>query len=107
MVESTTGSNIGDERLQSEIDALTASLCRVVDGNLDFKVQTGSDDPSIQKLEIVINFALKTMHEIVNKLQSQQDSTQRLVSEHKSLKERLDRAMCEFGKTATQEDIRD
>ncbi len=55
------------EQLRLGIDAIADELCAVVDGNVDVSISIDSDDETLQKLTMLVNFVLGVAHRAVKK----------------------------------------
>ena len=51
--------------LTAEIDAIANQLCRAVDGDFGFKIDTQSGDATVQKLSLLINFMLENARDAI------------------------------------------
>ena len=69
-----------DHRLRAEVEAIADQLCQAVDGRFDFKVSHSSCDPTIEKLQMLLNFMLDSMSRSVRTLEQQSTELQKQVA---------------------------
>lgn len=102
--DATTGSD-GDDGtvLKDEIERIADQLCYTIDGAFGVHIQTDSDDESLQKLAILINFVLANARSSVGRLSNTNRDLDDLVRRRtaeldhaKTVAERASRAKSEF-----------
>ncbi len=78
----THAANDGEFRVL--IDHLANDLCRTVDGDFDFHINTVSDDPLFQKLRMLVNATLDSAREGIASIQAEKeraDNERRLIAQ--------------------------
>ncbi len=70
-VQSANDGLSNDNSLRGAIETISNGLYHIVDGNLDYEIQTASDDASVKKLELLVNFVLKSLRRFILELQKQ------------------------------------
>ncbi|EKE68400.1 EAL domain-containing protein [Gallaecimonas xiamenensis] len=78
---------MSDNTIRKGVNAIADQLCRAVDNDFSFRVQTGSSDVDLQKLAILTNFLLESMEQ---NLQSLEDNRQELEQRVLERTKRLD-----------------
>lgn len=64
---------------RQKIEDIANQLCYAVDGSFDFRVRESTTDPTIEKLQLLINFMLDTMFRTINTLENQTSELHRQV----------------------------
>jgi len=72
-------SNLEEQRLRQQVELIADQLCQTVDGRFDFQVVDDSVDPTIEKLKMLINFMLDSMHRAVSTLERQSEELHKQV----------------------------
>ncbi|NOT00487.1 MAG: response regulator [Phycisphaerales bacterium] len=57
--------------LRRHVEALADQMCRAVDGDFDFAVTRASEDATVQKLQMLVNFVLSAAHRTMHDLTRQ------------------------------------
>lgn len=65
--------------LRQSVELIADQLCKAVDGTFDFRVSTQSSDPTVEKLQMLINFMLDSAERSVQELEQQSDELQQQV----------------------------
>ena len=82
-------SNNQPDVLRAAIESVADQLCVAVDGEFDFRVKVEGVDPSIEKLQMLVNFVLDAARRSV---QAEQDLNEELRSAMTQVKESLSKA---------------
>ena len=72
-------SSLDEQRLRQQVELIADQLCQTVDGCFDFQVVDDSLDPTIEKLKMLINFMLDSMHRAVSTLELQSEELHKQV----------------------------
>ena len=70
---------LDEQRLRQQVELIADQLCQTVDGRFDFQVVDDSVDPTIEKLKMLINFMLGSMHRAVSTLERQSEELHKQV----------------------------
>ena len=77
----------GNDALRDQVERIADQLCHSVGGRFDYRVRVDSDDDTVEKLQMLVNFVLVTAHEAVGE---QKQLAAALEQEHGNL-DRLER----------------
>lgn len=74
------------------VEQLSDQLCRAVDGDFEFKVEVASRDPSIEKLQMLVNLVLDAARRSLSGLANQNQKLRELFDESSRQREQLELA---------------
>jgi transcriptional regulator with GAF, ATPase, and Fis domain len=85
--------------LRQQIERVADQLCLTVGGQFDYRVQLDTDDETLEKLLMLINFVLVTAHQSIEEQTALREKLERQLSEREQIEREVEALRQEVGET--------
>jgi transcriptional regulator with GAF, ATPase, and Fis domain len=85
--------------LRQQIERVADQLCLTVGGQFDYRVQLDTDDETLEKLLMLVNFVLVTAHQSIEEQTALREKLERQLSEREQIEREVEALRQEVGET--------
>jgi transcriptional regulator with GAF, ATPase, and Fis domain len=92
-------SPIATGSLRQQIEHVADQLCLTVGGQFDYRVELDTDDETLEKLLMLVNFVLVTAHQSIEEQRSLRETLEQQLEEHERIEREIEALRQEVGET--------
>ena len=85
--------------LRQDIEQVSDQLCLTVGGQFDYRVQLDTDDETLEKLLMLVNFVLVTAHQSIEEQRTLREALERQLEERARIEREVEALRREIGET--------